>query len=103
MAVGGAVQPREIARCLAPELARAEGLVQGLWLTVRRGVAIFWVLTPPIDAAAQQGLYERTAIVYDEFPDAEFAVHILNPVWSAGGDARGALPADAEPVPLSPE
>ncbi|HZS02644.1 MAG TPA: hypothetical protein VFE37_28275 [Chloroflexota bacterium] len=100
MAITPDVRADAIARRLSEELARAEGAVLGLWLTMPRGVLTFWVLTRPIDLETQQRLYERTAVIYECFPNAEFVVHILNPEWYEGGDAAGALPPDAQPIPL---
>jgi hypothetical protein len=101
MAIGQEVRPEEVGRSLGAELSRADGLVRGLWVTTTRGVLSFWILTQPIDMPAQQGLYERTALLYEHFPAIEFLVHILNPEWYEGEDALAELPADAQPIPLS--
>jgi hypothetical protein len=100
MAVRSEVRPGEVGRSLGAELARAEGLVEGLWMTTRPGVLTFWVLTQPIDAETQRCLYERTAVLYDQFPDIAFEVHILNPEWYEGGDAAAELPQDAHRIAL---
>lgn len=101
MAIGQEVRPEEVGRTLSAELAQADGLVRGLWMTTARGELTFWILTPPIDLPTQQGLYERTAILYERFPTIEFLVHILNPEWYEGDDALAELPADARPIPLT--
>lgn len=100
MAISHDVRPDEVGRTLGEELARADGLVRGLWLTTHRGVLTFWIHTQPIDLETQQRLYERTAVLYDRFPSVEFVVHILNPESYAGGDALAELPPDARPIAL---
>jgi hypothetical protein len=100
MAIKSDVQPEEVARSLGAELARADGVVRGLWLTIHRGVLIFWVLTEPIAPEAQQHLYQRTAVLYERFPDLEMVVHILNPDSYEDGGTASALPPDAQPILL---
>jgi hypothetical protein len=100
MAIKPDVQPDEVARSLGAELARAEGVVRGLWLTIQRGVLTFWVLTAPLGSEAQERLYQQTAVLYERFPDLEMVVHILNPEWYEGSDPTSALPPDAQPIPL---
>jgi len=91
----------EIARSFSALMAGATEVVKGLWVTTHRGAIRFWILTSPIDAETETRLYERTARLYDQFPDLLFDVHILNPDWFAGGDALSALPRDAQPISLA--
>jgi hypothetical protein len=100
MAVRHEVQPDEVGRSLGAELARSDGAVQGLWMTAHRGVLTFWILTRPIDFETQQALYERTAVLYEQFPGVEFVVHVLNPEWFTGGNALSALPPEAQQLAL---
>jgi hypothetical protein len=102
MAVGNELKPEELGRRLAEVLARPEGIVRGLWMTTRRGTVTVWILTRPIDSDTRQHLYERTAVLYEFFPEAELAVHVLNPEWFKDGDALSALPPDAQPIPFAP-
>jgi hypothetical protein len=96
MAVKSSVRPDELGRRLSEALGTLGETVKGLWMTVHRGGVSFWILTPPIDAATQRALYERTAVLYEHFPQAEFDVHVLNPEWFDGVDPMGALPQDAK-------
>jgi hypothetical protein len=101
MAVHHKVRPDEVGRSLGVELARAGGVVEGLWMTATRGVLTFWILTRPIDFAMQQTLYERTIVLYDKFPGVEFTVHILNPGLFSGDDPLAVLPPEAQQLSLS--
>ncbi|HZS01164.1 MAG TPA: hypothetical protein VFE37_20770 [Chloroflexota bacterium] len=96
MALKSDVRPEELGRGLQDALAEASDVVKGLWLTAHRGAVSFWILTAPIDAATQRALYERTNVLYERFPQAEFDVHVLNPEWFAGADPLSALPRDAK-------
>ncbi len=101
MTVESDARPHEMGRRLSAALAGADGIVQGLWMTTSRGAVTFWILTGPIDTVMQQSLYERSTILYDDFPEAVFDVHVLNPDWFEGGDALSALPPAAQPIALS--
>lgn len=98
MAVGRKVTSDELASAFASEFTRSEDIVQGLWRSQHRGVVSFWILTSAIDPVTQQALYQRSSVLYERFPTAEFDVHILNPHWFADDDALGALPPDAERI-----
>jgi hypothetical protein len=101
MAGGNEVKPEELGRRLVAALARPRELVRGIWITTRRGTVTIWILPQPLDPETQRRLYERTAVLYDFFPDAELAVHVLNPGWFKDGDALSALPPDAQPIPFT--
>jgi|SRR3954447_12376454 len=96
MALKSEMRPEELGRRLQEALAETGDIVDGLWMTIQRGAVSFWILTAPIDAATQRGLYERTSVLYERFPQAEFDVHVLNPEWFAGTDPTLALPSDAK-------
>jgi len=96
MVIKSDVRPVQLGRGLQDALAEAGDTIEGLWMTVHHGAVSFWILTPPIDAATQRALYERTSLLYERFPQAEFDVHILNPEWFVGADPASALPRDAK-------
>lgn len=96
MTVKSRVRPEDLGRRLSEALDDAGETVKGLWMTVHRGAVSFWILTPRIDATTHRALYERTAVLYEHFPQAEFDVHVLNPEWFEGTDPLSALPHDAQ-------
>jgi hypothetical protein len=99
MAITDDTRAAALARGFSALLAGAEG-VRGLWITTNRGAVTFWVLTDPLDLERHERIYERSASLYDQFPDALFDVHVLNPEWFEGGNALSALPPDARQIVL---
>lgn len=100
MAVVKKVPPAKVGQSLLVALASDRDIVQGLWLTTDAEKVTFWVLTRPIATATQQALYEHAAALYDEFPDVEFEIRVLNPEWFENGDALRALPTNVQPICL---
>ena len=89
---------RELGKTLA-QAARNEAAVEELWVSAQRDGVHLWLLTAPIDMATERQLHRLTGVLYDRFQNAEFQLHVLNPRHH-GGDARRALPSQAEQIPL---
>ena len=80
--------------------ARTEASVEELWVSTQLDGVHLWLLTAPIDMATERRLHQVTGVLYDRFQNAEFQLHVLNPRHH-NGDARRALPSQAEQIPLS--
>ncbi|HZO31917.1 MAG TPA: hypothetical protein VFH48_38660 [Chloroflexota bacterium] len=95
-----------LARHFAEELgntfaqaAQSEAAVEELWVSTQRDGVHLWLVTAPIDMATERRLHRLTGLLYDQFQSADFQLHVLNPRHH-GGDARRALPSQAEQIPL---
>ena len=91
----------EVGRAFA-EIIRGEPVARELWITVdteELGVSL-WLITEPIDLDKVGELYESPlGRLYERFPEGDFDFNVLNPLHTTG-DVHGALPRDAEPIPL---
>jgi hypothetical protein len=81
------------------EAARREPTVEELWVSAQLDGVHLWLVTASIDMATERSLHRLAGLLYDRFQTADFQLHILNP-RHYGGDARRALPHQAEQIPL---
>lgn len=89
---------RELGKALA-QAARTEAAAEELWVTTQPDGVHLWLVTTSIDMATERQLHRLTGVLYERFLNAEFQLHVLNPRHHSG-DARRALPRDAEQIPL---
>jgi hypothetical protein len=99
MAVLSQVDAREVARSFAG-LARAEPAALRLWFSIHRGVVKLWLLTEPIEAETERGLYALMQAIYERFPDADIRLHLVNPRLFDAPDPVRLIPSDAEEAPF---
>lgn len=98
MVVTGSISTREIGRAFA-QVARDAHVVEELWVSTGRDGVHLWLLTAPIDLDAEEHLHELTDPLYEQFPEADFQLHVLNPRHYRG-DVRLALPSGVEQISL---
>jgi hypothetical protein len=90
---------REIGTVFAAR-AREESIARELWVTSERDGVHLWLLIDPIeDDDAERALYGLLDVLDGPFPDADFQLHVLNPLTYTA-DPRESLPSYAEPIPL---
>ncbi len=89
---------QEMERTLAQVVSR-EPAVSELWASADHEGLHFWLVTTPLDAETERGLYELADALDERFPSVAFHLHVLNPRYYTGS-ARDAVPAGAGEIPL---
>jgi hypothetical protein len=90
---------REIGTVFAARV-REESIARELWVTSERDGVHLWLLIDPIeDDDAERELYGLLDVLDEPFPDADFQLHVLNPLTYTS-DPRESLPLYAERIPL---
>jgi hypothetical protein len=90
---------REIGTVFA-ERARREPLVRELWVTSEQdGVHLWLLIEPTEDDDAERALYNLIDVLVEQYPDADYQMHVLNPV-DYTADPRESLPFAAEQISL---
>jgi hypothetical protein len=98
MVVRQSIDVETLGRHLAV-LLRSDATVRELWVSARSGIAEFWIATAPIDMQVQRELYGTVSRLHDQFPDALFDVHVLNPYnFENGTIVRNVIPASARRI-----
>ncbi|HZO28158.1 MAG TPA: hypothetical protein VFH48_19450 [Chloroflexota bacterium] len=98
MALTTQTYAEQLGRAFA-EAARGEENIVELWVSTRPGGVDLWVLTQPIDMAAEKMLYRFTDTLYARFKTADFQVYTVNPRHFRDG-GRSAIPGHAVQIPL---
>lgn len=101
MAITRKSTAREVADVFAARASR-EPLARELWVSVdteEPGIHLWLLIEPSEDFDEQLKLYGLVDVLDERFPDADFQLHVLNPL-SYVRDPREWLPRDAEHVPL---
>ena len=90
---------REIGEAFAIR-AREEPIARELWVTVEEYGVHLWLLIDPIgDDDRELDLYGLVEVLDDQFPEADYLLHLLNP-RDYVGDLRDSLRHDAEQISL---
>ena len=90
---------REIGTVFAARV-REEPIARELWVTDERDGVHLWLIIDPIeDDDVERDLYGLLDVLDEPFPDADFQLHVLNPLTYTS-DPRESLPRHAEPIPL---
>lgn len=101
MAITRKSTAREVAEAFAACVSR-EPLARELWVSVdteEPGIHLWLLIEASEDFDAQLALYGVVDSLDTRFPDADFQLHVLNPL-SYTRDPRESLPRDAEHIPL---
>ena len=90
----------ELAAALA-EMVKDDPSVLRMWVSSHRGVASFWLLTTTsIATVDERRLYGLSGALFDQFPNALFHVHVVNPLDYEPFALDVALPKGAEEIAL---
>jgi hypothetical protein len=99
MAITRQPTAREIGTVFAARV-REESVARELWVTTESDGVHLWLLIEPLeDDDAERELYGLLGVLDERFPEADFQLHIFNPV-DFTADPRESLPDHAERIPL---
>jgi hypothetical protein len=79
------------------QAARNDPLVKELWVTTRRDGVHLWLLIERAGDDEERRLYGLLDVLDEQFPEADFQLHVLNPA-SYAIDLHDVLPGDAEKI-----
>lgn len=103
MAIENEVSAQELTQALVAAV-RDDPATQRLWMIPRNGYVEFWLLTVPSDTLKEtHRLYEAARVLYDQFENPLFDLHIVDPSDYEVWDIEEVIPQGAEEVPLHPE
>jgi hypothetical protein len=80
------------------ELARHESVIHEVWVSEHPEIHI-WAIVDPIDMETTRHLHGLIGPLFDQFPTADFQLHVLNPDEHRG-DIHRAVPSFAEQIPF---